>query len=90
MKNKRIKEWDLNVTGTLRWSFEKSGKAVNKAWLINSLKLAPSNYANSIQSSALPKIPLTIRSPRMRIFQEDEYTHFAALDTISKLNYTIK
>ena len=49
-----------------------------------------SKYPNSIQNSAFPKIPLTRRSPRMRIFQEDEYTDFVAFDTITNLNYTVK
>ena len=47
-------------------------------------------YPNSIQSSALPKLPLTTGAPRKQMFQEDEYTDFLANDIVSKLNYITK
>ena len=62
-------------------------KKVKRTRLINSLKPVPNIQLYSIQSSALPKIPLTRGSLRKWIFQEDKYTDFAAKDTISSLNY---
>ena len=47
-----------------------------RARLINLLKPVPSIYANGIQSSALPKLPLTRISPRKRSSQGDEHTTF--------------
>ena len=46
----------------------------------NSLTSVPSIYPNT-----LLKIPITRRSSRKWIFQEDEYTDFVANDTIITL-----
>ena len=50
----------------------------------------PSIYANIIQSSALPKIPLTRRLLKKWITKEDEYTNFVANDTIGTSNHITK
>ena len=47
----------------LKKTFLKSDEKVKKAPFTNSLKPLPSIYSNNIQSSALPKIPLTRVSP---------------------------
>ena len=49
----------------LKKTFLKSDEKVKKAPFTNSLKPMPSIYSNNIQSSALPKIPLTRVSPIM-------------------------
>ena len=80
----------LFVSATLKKSVLKNGKKVKTAWFINSLKRVPSIYPNSVQSWALPKIPLTWEKPRKQVFQEDWYNNFDANETTNILNYIIK
>ena len=80
-----VKNWQPSLTVVISISHFEEQK-VKRAQLINQLKPQPSIYPNSIQSSDLPKIPLTSRSPRKKSFQEDQHADFAANDTISTLN----
>ena len=80
-----LKSWQPSLTVVISISHFEEQK-VKRAQLINQLKPQPSIYPNSIQSSDVPKIPLTSRSPRKKSFQEDQHVDFAANDTISALN----
>ena len=99
LKRKRIrfvKDWYTSLTlfvvyiSHFEERFLKNDKKIKRACFINSLKPVLSIYQNSIKSLVIPKISLTRGSPRKQVFQDDEYTDFAANDTISTMNYITK
>ena len=68
----------LYLSISLNWSLK-----LKRTRLINSLILMSIDSTNSIQKPALSQIPSTRKSPRKRIFRENEHADFIANNAIS-------